>query len=227
MIKFRLYLDKDEETKWLNEMADQGWAMKRFLAGFYSFEKCEPGRYIYQVDFGTVSKEYREFMESVGVELVQTWGFWVFLRKLSLEGQFELYTDVDSSIEHYTKILKMFKVAAIVELICLLIELFMGFRGAYMGYALALLLSAVLAALVNAIIRTKNVIAELRDKKGETSPKYKRDISPLLICGLLVNACALAIDEAVSEPVQMTVQIIAIALMLVGIYQTAGKKNKR
>lgn len=26
--------------------------MKRFFAGFYSFEKCEPGQYVYQVDFG-------------------------------------------------------------------------------------------------------------------------------------------------------------------------------
>lgn len=52
MIKFRLYYDKDAETKWLNEMAEQGWAMKSFFAGFYSFERCEPGQYMYQVDFG-------------------------------------------------------------------------------------------------------------------------------------------------------------------------------
>ena len=34
MIRFRLYFDKDAETKWLNEMAEQGWAMKHFFAGF-------------------------------------------------------------------------------------------------------------------------------------------------------------------------------------------------
>ena len=34
MIRFRLYFDKDAETKWLNEMAEQGWAMKSFFAGF-------------------------------------------------------------------------------------------------------------------------------------------------------------------------------------------------
>ena len=52
MIRFRLYFDKDAETKWLNEMAEQGWALKSFFAGFYSFERYEPGQYMYQVDFG-------------------------------------------------------------------------------------------------------------------------------------------------------------------------------
>ena len=52
MIKYRFYLDKDAETAWLNQMAADGWAMKRFFAGFYDFETCENGEYVYQVDFG-------------------------------------------------------------------------------------------------------------------------------------------------------------------------------
>lgn len=43
MIKYRFYLDKDAETAWLNQMAADGWAMKRFFAGFYDFETCENG----------------------------------------------------------------------------------------------------------------------------------------------------------------------------------------
>ena len=38
MTKFRLYLDKDKETAWLNEMAAQGYALTGFYAGFYKFE---------------------------------------------------------------------------------------------------------------------------------------------------------------------------------------------
>ena len=67
MIKFKLYFDKDAETAWLNEMCAQGWAMQSFFAGFYTFEKCEPGEYIYQIDFGSkmfaIDPNYREFME--------------------------------------------------------------------------------------------------------------------------------------------------------------------
>ena len=92
--------------------------MKRFFAGFYSFEKCEPRQYVYQVDFGnrffSVNEEYRDFMQDTGVDIVQTWGFWIILRKQAGEGTFELYTDVDSTIEHYTKIRRMFKAVAVV-----------------------------------------------------------------------------------------------------------------
>lgn len=232
MIKFRLYYDKDAETVWLNEMAENGWAMKRFFAGFYSFEKCEPGQYIYQIDFGNrlyrVTDEYREFMEETGIEIVQTWGFWIILRKLASQGKFELYTDVDSSIEHYSKIRRMFKVVTIVELICLLMEVIAGANGAYFGYAFALLLGAILFGLVNAVIKTNNVIAGLQERKGgAVSEKYKRCISPLLPCGLLLNGCALIIDESVSEGITMTIQIIAIVLMLIGIYKTARNRSGR
>lgn len=114
MIKFRLYFDKDKETDWINKMSEEGYAMTGFFAGFYWFEKCEPGKYVYQIDFGeklfAVSNNYREFMQETGIEIVQTWGYWIILRKLASEGEFQLYTDVDSSIEHYTKIRTMFKV---------------------------------------------------------------------------------------------------------------------
>ena len=100
MIQFRLYFDKDAETQWLNHMSAQGWAMKRFFAGFYSFEKSGKGEYTYQVDFGDrmfkVSDAYREFMQDTGIEIVQTWGYWVILRRKASDGKFELYTDVDS-----------------------------------------------------------------------------------------------------------------------------------
>ena len=33
MIKFKLYLDKDAETNWLNEMSEKGWASLIFFRG--------------------------------------------------------------------------------------------------------------------------------------------------------------------------------------------------
>ena len=33
-----------------SEMADEGYAMTGFFAGFYIFEKCEPGEYSYKID---------------------------------------------------------------------------------------------------------------------------------------------------------------------------------
>ena len=34
MKKFKLYFDKDEEVKWLNEMTEQGWDCTDFKGGF-------------------------------------------------------------------------------------------------------------------------------------------------------------------------------------------------
>lgn len=229
MIKFRLYLDKDEETKWLNEMAEQGYAMTRFFAGFYRFEECEPGKYIYQIDFGTVSEDYREFMTDTGVEIVQCWGYWIILRKKAADGEFVLYTDVDSSIEHYTKILKMFKIVTIIELICLIVEVIGAVKGSALAIAFMFLICAFVGAFLNAIIKTKQTIAALKERKGEQIDGlgYKSgNVSLVLSAGLLLNACALMIQESISSTTKMIIQVLAIILMLIGLYRTVSLRNR-
>lgn len=231
MIKFRLYLDKDTETAWLNKMAAEGWALTKFFAGFYSFEQTEKGKYIYQIDFGdrmfAVSDAYKEFMEDTGVEIVQTWGYWIFLRRLTAEGAFELYTDVDSSIEHYTKIRKMFKVVTIIELLCLFMEVFAGIAGNSWGYAFAFLLGAFVLALINSVYKLNGFIAELNERKtGIASEITKQNISPFIAVGLLLNSCALMMGESVSGAPKLGVHLLAIVFMLVGAYQTVQKKHR-
>lgn len=54
----------------------------------------------------------------------------------------------------------------------------------------------------------------------------RRDVSLLLCGGLLLNACALLLQESVSHPVKLAIQIVAIILMLVGIYRTARRRRK-
>lgn len=230
MLKFRLYFDKDEETAWLNEMSKEGWAMERFFAGFYRFEQCEPGKYLYQVDFGeklfAITEEYREFMEEAGVEILQPWGYWIILRKPASEGKFELYTDVDSSIEHYSKICKMFKVVLIIEIIVFFFELYAGMNGAFIGYPFACLIGAMIFAIANALFKTKGIIARLKERKGETVPGNDQTISLFLPCGLLLNSCAMLVSESISEPIKITIQVIALVLMFIGIYKTAKKRNQ-
>lgn len=233
MIKFKLYYDKDAETKWLNEMSAEGWAMTKFFAGFYFFESCEKGKYTYQVDLGDrffdVSADYREFMQETGVEVIQPWGYWIFVRKLASEGEFELYTDVDSSIEHYSKIRKMFKVCTIIELVCFFIEILAGINGFYAGYAFAFLLAAIIVAFINIIIKTNHVIGELMERKGEmTSEKVKPLISPILAVGFLLNACALMIREnSELSAIKLGLQIAAIVFLLAGAFLTVKNGYKK
>ncbi len=226
-----MYLNKDKETEWLNRMAADGWAMRRFFAGFYGFEKCEAGEYIYQVDFVdrlfSVSRDYRELMQDAGIEIVQTWGFWVILRKKASEGKFDLYTDIASSIEHYKKIRKMFKAAAIMEIICIFFELLAGIRGVTIGYAFALLLGAILVALLNGIVVLNDKIRVLEERMTGIEKKgcRSRSISGLLVAGLLMNSCAIMVTDAVSQGVRHAVQIFAILLMLAGLFQMFSVKK--
>lgn len=227
MIKFRIYCDKDKETAWLNEMAANGYAMTGYCAFFYTFEKCEPGKYTYQIDMGNkffaVEENYREFMEENNVEIVCTWGWWIILRKLTAEGNFELYTDVDSKIEHYTKILKLFKAVTIIELICFMVEALAAINGAAVGFWGMLLIGLFVVTFIYATLMTKQRIAELKEQNGEVvTGLASGKMSPVLLCGLLLNAGALAIKDSatISHSIVVTIQIFAIILMLVGLYQS-------
>lgn len=224
MLKFRLYFDKDKETAWLNEMAQKGYAMTGFVAGFYRFEKCEPGKYAYQIDFGekffSVTEDYREFMNEAGIEIVQTWGFWIILRKLASEGEFKLYTDVDSSIEHYTKIRNLFKLVSIIEIICFMLEAVVAMNGEMAGYYGMLIVGICMLILIRATVKTNDIIIELKERKGEImeGKSCPKKVSPVLIAGMFMNVAAIAMPE--TSAFRMPIQIIAIVFMLVGIYQS-------
>lgn len=231
MIRFKLYMDKDAETKWLNEMSEEGWAMKSFFIGFYRFEKSEKGKYAYQIDFGEklfkVSNEYREFMQEAGIEIVQTWGWWVILRKLASEGEFELYTDVESSIEHYSKIRRMFKIGAVIEIVCLWMEIMAATIG-QVSFAVvaAFFIGAILIVFIRMAIHTTNIINNLKERQTGIPVEKKKNVSPVLAVGLLLNGVALMIQESVSKGIVHAVQIFAIILMLAGIWDICRKNRK-
>lgn len=173
MVKFRWFYNTDKETEWLNHMAEQGWAMTEFCFGFYRFERCEPGEYIYQTDvaeklFG-VSEYYRQFVEETGAEIVCLWGFWVILRRKAEAGSFQMYTDVESTIGYYTKIKNLFGTVETIEAAGLL----SGIYGAVMGYTrfgwvLALVAGLLLLPFLWQTAHLKRILKELANRREET-----------------------------------------------------------
>lgn len=110
MIKFRLYFDKDKEEAFLNKMVSKGYAMRRGLLGIYCFDKCDIGEYTYRIELmkfkkSEQEKDYKEMIIETGVEPVQSNKPWIYFRK---KGEFQLYTDNESKIEHYSRIKKNF-----------------------------------------------------------------------------------------------------------------------
>lgn len=170
MVKFRLYYDKDKEQDWLTEMVSCGWAVRNFFLGFYKFEPCEPGEYIYQIDLLSSWKkghmDYKDFLRENNVEIVFQWFFWIVLRKKSFDGEFILYTDNESKIEQYGRIKKFFFTFGIIEFICMLIELnsAIQLKDTFFGTMTVLILVLVLVFL-RIIWVCQNKINELKENK--------------------------------------------------------------
>lgn len=96
--------DFDKEEEWLNSMAQEGWALKK--AGFckYVFERTEPGEYIIRLEMHEYEKEYISFMRDTGAEYVGRVLQWLYFRKKAELGEFELFSDIDSRINHLKNI---------------------------------------------------------------------------------------------------------------------------
>jgi len=170
--KFRLLFDKDVEQDWLNEMCQNGWALKNFKLGVYTFERCADSEYIYQVDLlpgsgftPTDPEGYAEFMEEIGVEVVCRWFRWIILRKRTEDGPFDIYTDVDSQIQVYSRIRTMFLWGLGIELCCSASIWPNLHRGGIFLTLPAVLYAVILAAFIRVIITCSRKINELEASK--------------------------------------------------------------
>ena len=119
MVKFRVYVDKDKEEKFLNNLSKKGYCFKKYFLFFYTFEKCESNEYTFKIDIirdknYEQKQEFFSLLNETGIELVQTWGVWAFFKK---RGEFEIYSDVKGKIDQYTKIRNLFLLVGFVELI--------------------------------------------------------------------------------------------------------------
>ena len=122
MKRFKMYFDKDKEEKWLNKMSEKGYAMEDFFLGSYTFSQSEKNQYIYRIDllnnWSGDKEDYASFMEETGAEFVCQWYRWVWFRKKSADGPFELYTDKESQTKQYIRIMRFFIIAFLLELVC-------------------------------------------------------------------------------------------------------------
>ena len=94
----------EKEEEWLNEMAMNGWALESVGICRYTFEKCEPGEYTVRLEMHGMDQEYIDFMKDTGAEYVGRMMAWIYFRKKAADGPFDLFSDIDSRIEHLKKI---------------------------------------------------------------------------------------------------------------------------
>ena len=230
MTVFRMYMDKDKETEWLNRMAQDGYAMVSFFCGFYKFVPCEKGEWQYQIDIGhgffNVKKNYSEFMEEMDIEIVQSWGPWVIMRRKTRDCEFSLYSDIDSRTAQYKKILLMYKIAIVIEIMILIFDLYCAFKGIAWAWPCSCVIAAIVFAFINMIIRTKNTITDLEEQKGEPQMSARgRNISPAIPAGFLINAINLLSSNipgiTFPNPVRVVLLGFSVGLIIYGAAVTA------
>ena len=175
MIRWKYTFDKDEEQEWLNEYAQQGWAMVSFFIGMVTFAPCQPGEYIYQIDLlpgkGLMADNYEDyviFMNEMGVEIVQRWARWVYLRKRAEDGPVEVYTDTESKLDLYRRIRALFLWGLVIEACCSVtgISTLIRFPEDMFARCLAGLYIVIVALFLRAVLQCTRKIREL-EREGQ------------------------------------------------------------
>lgn len=105
----------DKEEKWLNDMAAKGKALISARYATYEFEDSAPCEYAVRLEMleqapdSPEGRQYIEFVESTGAEYVGKVMKWVYFRKKTADGPFELHGDNATRIKHLGGISRLLK----------------------------------------------------------------------------------------------------------------------
>lgn len=166
--EYHYYMDAEKEEAYLNEQAAHGRALTGYFLWRYTFEDCAPGEYIYRIELldgnAAKQKEYLDFLQDSGIECVQRWCDWVYLRRRAEEGAFELYSDKTSMVHYLQRLLGFYSVLISLEVfVCFfnfVVFLFVAHNPINLVCALILLL--VTALLYSVRRRTQERLRALR-----------------------------------------------------------------
>ena len=99
----------EKEERWLNNMASDGWVLDGVDFAAYYFVRCEPGEYVVRLEMRDSDDDYVSFLKEMGAEEAGRFAGWHYFRRKSELGAFDLYSDIDSRIEHLKRISRLLK----------------------------------------------------------------------------------------------------------------------
>ena len=109
--------DFDKEERWLNEMALAGWLLVNVGLWSYTFERCEPGEYAVRLEMHPADEAYIAFMQETGAQYIGRVIQWIYFSKKTEDGPFEIFSDLDSRINHLDRIARVLRVIGIANLL--------------------------------------------------------------------------------------------------------------
>ena len=108
--------DFDKEEEWLNTMAASGWTLYKVGLCMYYFERTEPDEYTVRLEMHDRDDAYISFLEETGAEYIGRVMKWIYFRRKSELGSFELFSDIDSRIAHLGRIAALLRVLGCVNI---------------------------------------------------------------------------------------------------------------
>jgi len=183
--------DFDKEEKWLNEMSQKGWkliSIYRSLGySYYKFENCLPGEFIFRKQLlknkinHPENLKYLSFLKETGAEVIEYQPdlkyVWVYLCKKASDGPLELYSDKDSKIKQYSRVINYLNISLATNFFNLLLliyswyNLFDGlfkYDKMYTFWVIPICVSVVLFTLLLMLdIKLLNCVIILRRKRKE------------------------------------------------------------
>ena len=112
----------EDEEKWLNQMAQDGWALCDVGFCRYTFEQCEKGEYTFKLELlanhtgHSESVKYIDFITDTGAEYIGNVLRWVYFRQKTASGSFELLSTRATRIKFFERVCGLFSGLAIANL---------------------------------------------------------------------------------------------------------------
>lgn len=172
--KYKLFWvwQHEQEEEWLNAMSAEGLQLSSVGFCRYTFEEGEAGAYQYRLELleslptAPQSKEYLRFMEDMGVEHVGSLFGWVYFRKKTSEGAFDLYSDTASRLKHFGRMRSLVLVGLLLNLFAGLLNLGISFHdGLEFNGRISLISFGVSALLFYAWVKLRQKIQAIKQER--------------------------------------------------------------
>lgn len=228
MTKFKIFSDITKETEWLNQMAAEGQAFTNYVAGFYTFEDCPAGKYVFKVDladsFFSTTPDYRDYRRDTDTTILQAWSSKVYLRKEASKAPIADYPKIDGLLEYFIKLRDIFKLASLLEMICVVLELYAAMTDFTGAFLLTLGIGIILLVCMKMVVSANKTVLALREKKGERPKEYetKMDrVSPSLFIAIVCCCIPFVLQFfGCNEGLIGALQLLSFVLLAVGIIKT-------
>lgn len=164
--------DFEKEEQWLNEMSAKGLELVSIGWCKYIFKDGNKNEYKYRIELlenlpaHAESISYIRFLEDMGIEHIGSFFRWVYFRKKTQDGDFDIYSDIDSKIKHYRRISVFVGILGLANLMPAISNAINYFNNDFMrGFPIFILNGVVAVTLITGYFILLNKIIKLKKDK--------------------------------------------------------------